>query len=273
MKFFLSTLFLSFFSLCFAQTKITPPHIDQRVEMLSIAFRLAEASEYSSNRYPAYVQAINDHFSPYKDHELIQFIQQKLRKKGVSYDAVMFMAIHLSDDYPFKPRKPFSKTVPESRWGKRLATKFVALLNAFYVDAHCADFFKAQIPKYDLAVERFTRIYEELDISWYQSFYGQAPKGEFVIVNGLGNGGGNYGPHYLEESGKEIIYAIMGTWKTDSLGQPTYSSSSYFPTLVHEFNHSFVNHVVEKYHTDLSASGELIFDVLKDPMYNQSTLR
>lgn len=248
---------------------LAEPKVDERVELLSIVFRLADSREYSSKRFPNYVERIEEHFNPYKDHELIKYIKKKLRKKGVGYDAVMYMAISISDKYPFQPIVPFSKEIPEERWGKKRASKFLHLLNKFYKDTDCQKFFNSNHTLYKTASANFKKVYDELDIKWYQEFYGQKPKGEFRIVNGLGNGGGNYGPS-ITINGKEFIYAIMGTWSVDSLGVPQYEVDDYFPTLLHEFNHSFVNHVVEKYHIDLSKSGKPIFGVLKDKMESQA---
>lgn len=262
-------LFLTFNSYGQKSEILAEPKVDERVELLSIIFRLADSREYSSNRFPKYVENIEKHFKPYKNHELIKYVKKKLRKKGIGYDAVMHMAISLTDKYPFQAIVPFTKEIPEERWGKKKANKFLHLLNKFYLDANCEKFFEDNQPLYKTASGNFKKVYDELDVNWYQEFYGQKPKGEFRIVNGLGNGGGNYGPS-ISINGKEFIYAIMGTWSVDSLSIPQYKVDDYFPTLLHEFNHSFVNHVVEKYHTELSKSGQLIFGVLKDKMESQA---
>ncbi len=248
---------------------LSEPKVDERVELLSLVFRLADSREYSSNKFPIYVEKIEEHFEPYKNHELIKYIKKKLRKKGIGYDAVMQMAVSLSENYPFQPIVPFSSQIPEERWGKQRANKFLLLLNKFYEDTECDEFFKSNKQLYSTASDKFKKVYDELDINWYQNFYGQKPKGEFRIVNGLGNGGGNYGPS-ITINGQEIIYAIMGTWSVDSLGVPQYDVDDYFPILLHEFNHSFVNHIVEKYHTELSKSGKTIFDVLSAKMESQA---
>lgn len=74
-------IFLVFFfvtSISFSQKNfyLTPPKVDERVELLSIVFRLADCNEYSSKRFKLYTDKIDTHFSAYKNHELIQFIQQ-----------------------------------------------------------------------------------------------------------------------------------------------------------------------------------------------------
>ncbi|MCB0705188.1 MAG: DUF4932 domain-containing protein [Saprospiraceae bacterium] len=245
------------------------PSVDERVELLSIVFRLADCQEYSSRRFPKYVENIEEHFIPYKDHELIKYITKKLRKRGIGYDAVMKMAISITETYPFEPIVPFSNEIPEQRWGEKQATKFLKLLNRFYIDADCRNFFDANKPLYKTASQNFNKVFEELDVSWYQRFYGENPKGAFKIVIGLGNGGGNYGPK-ISIDGTEVVYAIMGTWSVDSLGMPVYEIDDYFSTLLHEFNHSFVNHVVEKYHSGLAASGKEIYRVLQTRMEAQA---
>ena len=52
------------------------PKVYERVELLSIVFRLAENPEYSSEKFKLYTDKIYKHYEPYKDHKLIQFVKQ-----------------------------------------------------------------------------------------------------------------------------------------------------------------------------------------------------
>jgi hypothetical protein len=246
------------------------PHVDQRVELLSIVFRLAGNSEYNSQRFKLYTDRIDHHFSAFKSHELIKFIQKLRKKNGVSFDAVMEMAIQIDDPPAFAPLVPFSKELPDERWGKANAVRFIGLLQKFYTNAGCAAFFRENEGLYSEACRRFSVVYDALDVSWYTKFYGKEPNEEFIIVNGLGNGGGNYGPSLQCSDGKRKVYAIMGTWTTDSLGMATFAVKDYFPTLLHEFNHSFVNYLVDLYKNDLESSGEKLFMAVKPEMNRQA---
>lgn len=260
-----------FFTALLGQNKevLSAPKVDVRVELLSIVFRLAECPEYTAAYFPKYIDKIEKHFGNYKEHELIKFTQSKLVKGRIRYDAVMFMAIALSDNYPFVPLRPITNEFPESRWTQKKAEKFIELLNAFYVDADCASFFERNKDIYEHASREFKTVFNELDVQWYPQFYGEMPKGKFNIVTALGNGGHNYGPN-IEVDGIKNIYAIMGTWSIDSLGLPKYESKSYFSTLVHEFNHSFVNHLVYQSTILSSKSGKKIFKHLEDKMKSQA---
>ncbi len=141
---------------------ITPPQVDQRVELMSIVFRLAEAQEYTANRFPKYVDKIEAHFGPHKDHALIKYVKKKVRKRGVGYDAVMSMAISITEPPHMEALQPFSATFPEARWGEKRATKFLVLLNEFYQDSQAEQFFKTNEALYALASQGFNKNYEEL---------------------------------------------------------------------------------------------------------------
>ena len=253
----------------FAQNPyLEKPRVDQRVELVSIVFRLARAPEYNHNMYTSYTDKIRTHYKPYKDHKIIEFVKQMRETTGVAYDAPMFMAICLNDN--LDPLVPFSDKIPEARWGRENALEFVRLLKDFYRETNSAEFFRQLKETYQLASERFASVYEKLDVAWYPAFYGQAPEEQFIIINALGNGGNNYGPQIKLSDGQRKVYAIMGTGKTDQNGDPVYTMENYFPTLVHEFNHSFINHLIDKNRELFAQSGEKIFEIVGTLMQQQA---
>ncbi|MGB1004267.1 MAG: DUF4932 domain-containing protein [Salibacteraceae bacterium] len=253
------------------ETILKEPVIDKRVELLSIVFRLAGSHEYSQNLFPKYIESIENHFGHFKNHNLIQFVKNELRDEGIGFSSVMSMAIHITQPPNIKPIiTPFPNKSLEQPWGEENSIKFLKLLNEFYRDANCQTFFNENEELYTTASNRFKKVYQNLDVEWYQNFYGTKPNGEFRIIIGLGNGGANYGPKIVENNGNEIVYAIMGTWSVDSLSKPTYEMNEYFPTLLHEFNHSFVNHLVEKHRSDFQKSGLIIFEIVKEEMNKQA---
>ncbi|WP_282042785.1 DUF4932 domain-containing protein [Winogradskyella flava] len=256
-------------TVCQENQILEKPVVDQRIELLSIVFRLAENSEYSSRRFPIYIEKIEKHFNQYKNHDLIKYVKNNLKKRGIGYDAVMSMSISISSPPEFNPLLPFSETLPDKRWSEKRAEKFLRLLRKFYLDTNCELFFKENHELYHESSKRFIDVYNNLDIEWFTKFYGEKPKGVFRIINGLGNGGANYGPKIVLHN-EEVIYAIMGTWSVDSLGMPKYNLPKYFPTLLHEFSHSYVNHLIKKHENELRKSGQVIFKPLKDGMKSQA---
>ena len=71
--------------------------VDPRVELMSIIFRLAGNPEYSRGRVPSYIKDIDDYFGRYKNHPAVLTAVKLLERQGVSFDAVMSMAVHITD--------------------------------------------------------------------------------------------------------------------------------------------------------------------------------
>jgi hypothetical protein len=265
MKRTLLTLFISISLLnLVAQPKktvagISGPLVDDRVELLSIASRLAEYDEYINDINKQYVQDIHAYFDKYKDHPLVKYLRMVRDTNDIGFDAVAGMSIHVGHAPGFKPLVTFTADVPEKRWGAAPALKCAALMAQFYHDTHFAEFFKAHQAMYDTAVSRFNLVYRQLDLSWYPAYYGIPPRGSFDIVLGLGNGGANYGPKVVYPDGREESYAVMGCWKFDNDGKPSFDDADYLPTLIHEFNHSYVNYLIEQHRQQFQSAGEKIF--------------
>ncbi|WP_047445615.1 DUF4932 domain-containing protein [Alistipes sp. ZOR0009] len=242
------------------------PKVDRRVELMSIVFRLAGNEEYSGEYFKNYIRDIHNHFDTLKNHPLIAFATKLREENGVSYDAVMKMAFHIGQPPLFIPQVNFDDAVPEQRWGKENAMKFIELLRDFYTVSHFEEFYTAHAALYTLAEERFLPIYKSLNIDWYNQYYGTTPNGTFNVLICMGNGGGNYGGKIVFPDGREDAYAVMGTWSVDSTGNPVYRKQSYFPILVHEFNHSYVNPIIDKNKQQLESSGKIMFEPVERKM-------
>jgi len=244
--------------------------VDKRIELLSIVFRLAGNREYNQDFFKEYVKDIHDHFDKYKDHPLITFAKELHDKNGVSYDAVIAMSVHLGQPPALNPVLPFTSATPENRWGEDNSNKFVKLLQQFYVDAKCEEFFNQHDELYRLAQERIKAVYDALDIGWYKEYYGVQPEGSLNVIVGLGNGGDNYGTKVVFPDGREDDFAIMGAWSFDARGEPIYSPEGYLPIMIHEFNHSFVNQLIDRNVKELETAGKKLFEPVKDILKRQA---
>lgn len=238
--------------------KALHPQIDERVELVSIVFRLAGSEEYNSEQFKMYTNDIHQHFDPFKEHPLIVFTKQLIKENHVGYDAVMSIAIALNQPPLLTPLVPFTNEVVDARWGKDNANKFALLLQQFYKDAGCHAFFKDHRKMYALLINRFTKT-SQVNVQWIENFYGKYPDNQFNIIIAAGNGAGNYGEKIRISGKTEQVYAIIGTWKMDSTGLPIYPKEDILPTIVHEFNHSFANKLVEVNVKQFERSGPLIF--------------
>ena len=254
-----------------AQEKVLleEPHLDKRVELLGIVFRLAERPEYSTTVFKVYTDRIEQHFEQYKNHELIQFTKSIINERGIVYDAPMWLAIHLDNNLNLLANIDNDVWQRDPRWTKEIVEKFIPLLQQFAKETKFDDFFKENANLYDEAVKRFTPLYEPMDLDWYFSFYGKEPSEIFSIILGLGNGS-NYGPS-LDANGSKKEYSVVGVLFTDSTGMPKFDYNPLASlTIIHEFNHSFVNHLIDKNKEAFRDSGEKLFSVTKDVMAKQN---
>lgn len=239
--------------------------VDTRVELLSIVARLAEYREYVNNHFKLYAEDVDKHFGKHKQHPAVEFARKMRKSNGVGFDAVMSMAVHLEPAPSLGPRVALAERVPDARWGKESAEEFVKLLQRFYKDADCERFFQSHAGLYRTAEQRFQQLLGKIDFAWYGRFYGEVPDGSFNLYIGLLNGGGNFGPKVVHPDGKEDLYAIIGTWKMDGGGLPLYDEDI-LPTIIHEYNHSFINHLVDAHEEQLRAAGPKVFAPVAERM-------
>ena len=244
------------------------PRVDRNVELMSIVWRLAGKPEYSATNFKLYTDRIEEHFGRYRSHELIGFVQSIIRDNGISYDAVASMAAHLGEELNL--RTDVAPGSLERRWSGVDKDRFTELLKKFAAETRFDEFFAGNAEMYAEASRRFMLVCEAVDLDWYAKFFGVEPKGNFIIINGLGVGLQNYGFSVKRADGGEEIYAVMGAWSVDGEGMAVFPMEDYIPVLLHEFNHSFVNHLTARHREAFRESGETFFAAIEEQMRAQA---
>lgn len=245
--------------------------VDPRVELMSIIFRLAGNPEYSRGRVPSYIKDIDDYFGRYKNHPAVLTAVKLLERQGVSFDAVMSMAVHITDAADLKEKVPFNP-YPEGldkRWTLAGAREFLAAARRFVKDTNFASFIEAHQPLYETAVSRMKAVLAESGrIDWLHGFFGARPDIRLAVILGMVNGGSSYGVHARMPDGMEI-FAVPGVWLTDLQGQPRFDNTV-VPLVMHEFIHSYTNPLVDAHEAELKAAGEKIFPFVAQDMGKQA---
>lgn len=239
---------------------------------MSIIFRLAGNNEYNQGRVPAYNAAITRWFEPFKDHEAVRLARSLAAQNGVSYDAVMSMAIQVKDIQTLAERVPFDSKASrlESRWHGAKARTFLAAARRFVTDTQFQKFLDSQVELYTATNQNLkTLIDNETDFSWFEKFFGLRAGARFFVVPGMANGGGSYGPSLRSEDGVEESYLIIGVWLTDGSGRPSFDKSM-VPTIVHEGAHSYANPAIEKVQSKIDQDGAKLFEAEAEPMRRQA---
>ena len=248
---------------------LVQPRVDERTELLSIVFRLAGANEYINNNFPSYTKDIDEYFSPFKKHEAILYAQKVRNEHSVSYDAVMSLAVILEISDSVRLNPDLSLKSLDNRWTPEDVKAFTTCLNRFYTDTKFRDFFLKHSSLYKTAENKFSIILNKVDFGWFEKFYGEKPEGTFNLILSIPNGPGNYGPKAIFNNGKEDLYAIIGCCIADSTGQPSYSESAR-PIVIHEYNHSYCNPLMEVNYPAMQSKSDDIFKLVKEKMSKQA---
>jgi len=269
----LIVLYSSAGSATFAQSTNFIVKSDPRVELLSIVFTLAGNSEYGRSAASQYRNDVINHFGKFKDHEAVKLARENRNKWGVSYDAVMSMAVHIKNTIAIEEKVPFSSN-PEKldkRWKLENSEKFLAALRNFVIDTDFQQFIKAHSEFYKTTSQRLQDlILKNAKLEWFDSYFGKRAGGLFILVPGYLTGGGNYGVGFKDpKNGIDEMYSITSISRTDENGIPMFDPGI-VSTVIHEFCHSYTNPVVEKNIGKLRDAGEKIFPFVSKKMYEQA---
>lgn len=246
--------------------------VDPRVELMSIIFRLAGNPEYNQGRLERYIKDLDEHFGAHREHAVIKTAQRLRRTRGVSFDAVMSMAVHVSDAFELQERIPFDSPDVrlDRRWRVAEAREFLEQARDFVQISDFRGFIESHRSLYETADERMkAMLAQHAHLEWFEQFFGARPTAKFIVIPGPLNGGQAYGPSVRLASGDEELFAIIGIWKTDEDGQPLIDAGN-LPTVIHEFAHSFVNHLVEKHESELQSAGEKMYPLVAAAMKRQA---
>ena len=269
-KLFIINLLVFLFSAQYAQSKIydIKPYVDERTELLGVIFHLAGAKEFNNYRIEKYANEIDEYFNDYKNHKVIKYSKRLRIKQGISYNAVMSMALNIEiNDGKINFKEGLTEDSMEDRW-KGKDYKFLSLLNAFYNSSNFHQFYMNHTELYLATGKSFEKHLNKVDFSWFNSFFGESPNGEFKVIMSLTNWG-NYGINIKYLNGKENIYAIMGAWQTDSSGIPAYNDNV-INTIIHEFNHSFCNQLITENYASFEDKAEYLYSLVKQKMIKQA---
>lgn len=246
--------------------------VDPRVELFSVIFRLAGNPEYSQGRVASYVADVEEHFGKHRNDPVIEMARRLRRERGVSFDAVMSMAIHVEDAATLKEAVPFQPRPADldQRWNVSEARMFLDKARRFAQESDFAAFFRAHQKLYDVAVARLRKvILEDAGFDWFDTFFGARPNARFTLALGMLNGGSCYGPRVRLSKQREDLYCVLGVWSTDQDGLPQFDRSM-LSTVAHEFCHSYVNVLVDKNERKFEKAGEKIYPYVAEEMQRQA---
>ena len=221
-----------------AQIKV---EVSETVELMAILSRTAGFREYCMDMGGQYTKDTEAWFAPFRNHPTVSYYQGLRANYGISYDAVMNMAINLAVDGN-SVRMLTDRSGLERRWREVDTDTFLVRLNQFYTDTRFHDFYTQHQSFYESVLQAYeTNVMQYFHQDWYARFYGTQPTERFRVLIGFCNGGGNYGQSRQLPGQPKEVFAICGYTPDEKTGKAYENGLDYASTLIHEFNHSFVN--------------------------------
>lgn len=244
--------------------------VSETVELTSILAKLAGYDEYNQDYGTSYKQDIEEWFEPYRDHAAVDYFQSLRTNYFIMYDAVASLGVHLYvEDYKIKMQT--NTSLIESRCVAIDYNELVQQLTRFYQDSHFHDFFENHQSLYDETLNSYRQcVFPYVVEDWYPKFYGTEKKENFVVMLAFNNGINGYGVQRQLNDGTREAFSVIGIYGWMEISR---QAADHATTIIHEFNHSFVNPLLEESQTNqdlLRESGEWLYHLLEWTMQNQS---
>jgi hypothetical protein len=246
--------------------------VDPRVELLSTVMRLAGNPEYTRAADSDHVRALDEHFKPFAEHEVVLLVRQLRRFAGISYDAPQSLAAHLSPEPALDllvPLEPWPAGL-DSRWMTANLPVFLEKLRAFARESRSSEFFASRRSFFEKLEATYREAAEKEDaIAWFDGLFGARPGARFTLVPAPLAGPNNYGVRAVLADGSESLYQILGITAYEPSGAPR-PGSGFVPLFVHEIAHSYCNPLIDAHYGALLAAGEKLFGQTEEAMKKQA---
>lgn len=246
------------------------PVVDERLEFLAIAYRVATGSFPADSLPRAYGDAAQQHFGGFRAHPFIQRLRQladSAAQAGGDLGSweIPALAVHLGRPPEFEALVPRTSAESPDDWDDRalLDPGFLQLLRGFYRDSHAEAFFRSQRRYFATVNDAFRRRYTPIDAAWIQEFTGLAPTERYTpIASLMALGGGDY-LRVNFGGGRRNTHTIVVPGSYDSAGLPGTQWKDWATrSTLHELVHAWTNQVVDRYADGLRPPAEML---LADP--------
>lgn len=219
-------------------------YVDERMELTTIAFRLAGAEEYNNYDGLAYLNEIDEYFAPFKDHPLMSYIREIREKYSIGYGYVPSTAFLFKiegNSFVMRDDVDYEEYASHG-WEYDSIMHYLELLETFYYDTDFQSFFNTQADRVKITVDEAQQLLSTVDLDWFESFYGEGLHTIDCYV-GMAMGSNNF---HLSDTGEGFknTTIVLGCLSEVS-GTPVISEKR-VQVSVHEINHHFSSPIIEK---------------------------
>lgn len=241
--------------------------IDPRLELLS-AVQIASDYEFI-RRSGAYSKKIADYFGQYKNLKAPVMTNSLLSQYGFSYDAPVFLMLYFGQPLALKQRLAYSDYLKKRAGGSKNLEEYRKALKEFSTESDFEKFWHETKPLYNKVLELTVSELGTIDwIGILENYYGKGSVHSHNITISPAFHGG-YGPRLPSAKGGLDIYGCLPTdgWEKDGVPYINLTSLAYY--MWHEFGHSYINPLGERYESRINSSASL-FAPLHEVMSKQA---
>lgn len=240
--------------------------VDPRIELLSAVQLTSDYKRLGSLSFP-YRDAMKSYFDPFKSHEAVKHFTW-LTSFGFSYDAPPQFMMHLTEPPSLMQTILYDSQLKRRGMGAFNLDRFAKLLGDFYQTSDFQGFYDSNRALYEQIVKAASAgMGTEDPVRDLEDYYGIAQKSYSLILAPLFHPGG-YGIRTDAGDGTFNTYAVIGPYKTENQ-VPIYDWNEIRGLVWHEFSHSFINPLTEKYSNEIRRYSSLYLPV-KDIMSSQA---
>lgn len=243
-------------------------NVDSRMELLAIVQHFTTWADIRHTKYNFnYLDEIESYFSPFANNPAV-IASQELTNIGFTYDAPPTYILFHNEPPELTQLTNYSDYLLNRARGEQNLIAFTEKLKDFSVKSDFVEFFNSHRNFYD---KMLTVIFNNLGdtdyVSILEDYYGEEKYRYVIIATPLFHAGG-YGPK-IDYGEGQVVYDIIGPASVED-NIPTYGDESHFKhLLLHEFSHSFVNQITERYTYQINQS-QVLFDPIKTQMAEQA---
>lgn len=269
-KIIIQTLLLLISLNCLGQESKLNITIDERIETL---YAVAYFDDYFliNNHENLYKNTLKNKLQGLKDHKAVQLFDSLSTKYNFSYYRTVEWILQFSNFPEFQKVKEKAdnySTVPENK--KYLLEEFRKELIKFNQDTLFQKYLKAVKPLNEKVISQVKNS-ETIDKlpSFLEDYYGKKLNSYNLILSPLIHAGG-FNSEIINKNGESEVYAILGP--NGEIDFVPYFDKDFIETdlILHEFGHSFVNPLIEKYSKEVETLNSKYYSKeLKENAKNQ----
>lgn len=234
--------------------------VDPRIELMGVIQLLTDYPLVTNYESP-YRGDVRTYFSAFHDHRAVRLFEE-MDGEGFAFDAVPKAMLALTRPPELEPRISYPERALSAAGGADSLRQFVVGLRDFAETSDFQAFYRAHQGTYRALVDSARRSVGDA-MTVLRNYTGSPLAGATIIIGPLLHDGG-FAARYETETSEEA-YALIGPTGVTG-GLPTFGSPKRIAGLTwHEFSHTVVNPLTEKYRSEIDRYASLLAPI-EEPM-------